>query len=273
MRTLLSPSALVRACISTHVGETSSLPMYRNLSRVNTGGDAKPLCIVCKPSRTTRRASSPWMPRRIDVLQPSTNAETLRGACAMPPALSRPTPALRVARASYWRVPAHGLPGAARSTRAALWSPPAAALCRAAFAGGRVPFPVFERLLVIFSPSAASLPMVHAVRVRLPVRYVGSGASASARGRILSSPRPSSSFPSSPALESAGSGRALVDGALRAALGMRGPLRWRPLATRRRIGAEVPARLRARGPPRPVGAAPWAAGHAAAPARPARALR
>src|SRR5436189_6377387 len=76
----------------------------------------------------------------------------------MPPALSRPMPALRVALAPYWRVPAHGLPGAARSTRAALWPPPAAALCRAAFAGGLVPFHVFERSLVIFSPLSSSLP-------------------------------------------------------------------------------------------------------------------
>src|SRR5207245_8127953 len=76
----------------------------------------------------------------------------------MPPALARPMLALRGALAPYWRVPAHGLPAAARLTRAALWPPPAAALCRAAFAGGRVPFPVFERLLVISSPSSASLP-------------------------------------------------------------------------------------------------------------------
>src|SRR5437870_11638641 len=76
----------------------------------------------------------------------------------MQPALSRPMPALRGALAPYWRVPAHGLPGAARWTRAALWPPPAAALCRAAFAGGLVPFHAFEKSLAIFAPSCSSLP-------------------------------------------------------------------------------------------------------------------
>jgi hypothetical protein len=33
MRTLLSPSALVRACISTHVGETSSLHVSQFVAR------------------------------------------------------------------------------------------------------------------------------------------------------------------------------------------------------------------------------------------------
>src|SRR5712671_2190607 len=155
---------------------------------------------------------------------------------ARPPMVPAPPRALDACRRPLTR----RLPWAARWTRAALWPPPAAALCRAAFAGGLVPFPVFERLLVISSPSSASLPWfiprVHSCQC-------------ATRGRARPRRRGAAHLLLVPVLvsgaETSRSGRALVDGALRAALGMRGPLRRRPPAPRRRIGAEVPARLRA----------------------------
>src|SRR2546427_5061864 len=106
-------------------------------------------------------------------------------------------PAPRGALGACRRSPARRLPCAARRYRAALWPPTAAVLCRAAFAGGLVPFSAFERALALFSPSCSSPPcfIPRSCTDGAPLREV-------MLTRVGTSPRPSSPSPSSsPALK------------------------------------------------------------------------
>src|SRR5439155_9508146 len=156
-------------------------------------------------------------------------------------------PALHVVLGTYRRAPARCRPGAARSTHSALWPPPAVALCRAAFAGGRVPFHASERSLVIFSPSWSSLPwFLRRSRTAIgPLGGIGLGRVCAVTSSVCAGPLLLVIVLVSGA-ETPRSGCALVHGALRAALGMRSPFPRRPPAPRRCIGAEVPARVGAR---------------------------
>src|SRR5215472_7811589 len=166
----------------------------------------------------------------------------------------RTTPAPRVALDVCQRFPARRLLGAVRWTCAALWPPTAAALYRAAFAGGLVPFHAFERSRAIFAPSCslASVFRPTSSTDAGPLRGVG-------LARVSASPRTMSA-----ALllvvtvlvsgaEAHGSGGALIEGVFRAALGLGGTLRRGTPPPRGRVGAEVPAVPSARGCPAPGG--------------------
>src|SRR5438128_9672180 len=146
----------------------------------------------------------------------------------------------RAALGAYRRPPARRLPCAARRHRDALLPPTAAALCRAAFAGGPFPWHAFERSRAIASPSCSSLRVLclrsrtHAGRLRGVVIdrvFLATRTVFAVRILIVTV-----FF----GTEAYGAGRALVRGALRSALGFRSALRRLAPASRGRVWAEGP---------------------------------